>query len=69
MSSSAIFSSLATKSERSASRPPVAISTAQPEAKTPTSIEFVPVDQSVSSFWNRSANGTVATLILAPVIS
>ena len=28
------------------------------EANTPTSIEFVPVDQSVRNFWNRSANGT-----------
>ena len=61
--------SLATKSDRSASSPPSTSSTAQPEANTPTSIELVPVAQSVRSFWNRSANGTVATVILAPVIS
>ena len=69
MSSNMSPGSFATKSLRSASRSLSASSTAQPDANTPTSIEFVPVDQSVSSFWKRSANGTVATSIVAPVIA
>ena len=69
MSSGARSLSLATKSERSANSPPSTSSTAQPEAKTPTSIEFVPVDQSVSSFWKMSAKGTCVTTTLAPVFA
>ena len=69
MSSNWMSGSFATKSLRSARRPLSASSTAHPEANTPTSIEFVPVDQSVSSFWKRSANGTDDTLIVAPVIA